>query len=161
MPKGQDEATRRRRLNRGCCPTHGIGLAQIGVAYRGGKPTGVEVGCPRKDCDFTSDAFPGSEIWDGLHTTSDIERIYDRLPLPIAQVLKDAQAWRAHQRNHRDQSAEDELRNLQQSVDVLDRWETNQDPDYRASDVALVFARAPNPTAPKKGALRLVEDEDE
>ena len=94
---------------------------------------------------------------------SKLTRIYDQLPLPIAQVLRDAQAWRAHQRNHRDECAETELRNLQQSVDVLDRWEANQDPDYRASDAALVFARAPKLKVHQDGVdyLRLLTVEDD
>lgn len=87
--------------------------------------------------------------------TSKVKRIYDRLPLQVAQVLRDAQAWRAHRRNHRDSCAETELRNLQQSVDELDRWEAEQDPDYRASDVAVVVARSTNHNVPKTD-LKLV-----
>ena len=45
----QDELTRRRRLNNGTCPTHGVGLAQV----THNDETGEElVECPRRDCEF-------------------------------------------------------------------------------------------------------------
>ena len=59
------------------------------------------------------------------------DKLYDRLPLEVAQVLRDAEAWRAHQRNHRDACAESALLALQESVDALGEWESTQERDDR------------------------------
>lgn len=50
------------RLSRGCCPEHGIGLIQVGVAYRGRRPApyGAIGGCPRGDCSFSIVIEPGT-----------------------------------------------------------------------------------------------------
>jgi hypothetical protein len=53
---------------RGACPTHGISLCQTGVVRDdSGIPIGDMVGCPRKDCDFETEAFPGSKFWKAIH----------------------------------------------------------------------------------------------
>ena len=51
---GQSEAARNARLDRGCCPTHGIGMSQIaGWWYPlDGSPFTL-VSCDRNDCDVT------------------------------------------------------------------------------------------------------------
>ena len=59
----QSEFTRKRRLSKGNCPTHGIGLVQIGVAYRNDIPAGDVVACPRKDCNFVMEVFPECKIF--------------------------------------------------------------------------------------------------
>jgi len=61
--KGQDELTRRRRLVKGRCPTHGISLKQIGIAHDGRAPIGPFLVCPRRDCDFCVAAKPGSMLY--------------------------------------------------------------------------------------------------
>lgn len=43
----QTSADRTKRINKGCCPIHGIGMAQVGVT-RDRKYAIVE--CPRRDC---------------------------------------------------------------------------------------------------------------
>lgn len=61
--KKQDELTRRRRLNRGCCPTHGTPLVQCGLAYNeSNEVIGLKVKCPRKDCSFVKDVKDGSKL---------------------------------------------------------------------------------------------------
>lgn len=63
----QSELTRRRRLMRGCCPTHGIGLTQTDVRRDdSGIPIGDVVACPRRDCDFETDVFPDTKLWKAL-----------------------------------------------------------------------------------------------
>ena len=64
----QSELTRRRRLMRGACPTHGIALVQCGVALdEYGEPCGPRVECPRRDCDFEVNAPRGSKLYRALH----------------------------------------------------------------------------------------------
>lgn len=59
----QDELSKRRRLNKGQCPTHGVHLQQEGVATSSeGIPYGDVMGCPRRDCDFTVEVTPGSRL---------------------------------------------------------------------------------------------------
>lgn len=55
------------------------------------------------------------------------DRLYDVLPLPIAQVLRDVARWRADVLAGRNECAVTELRNLAQSADELDRWEAEQE----------------------------------
>lgn len=70
--KRQDDLTRRRRLNRGACPTHGVGLMQTGVATNMlGVPVGDIVSCPRKGCDFWTEVFPDTKLWKALHDEVD------------------------------------------------------------------------------------------
>ena len=64
--RGQDELTRRRRLARGNCPTHGVGLVQIGVVPVDGVPR-PQVACPRSDCSFSTVPEPGTALWKALH----------------------------------------------------------------------------------------------
>lgn len=60
----QSEFTRWRRLQEGRCPTHGIGMSQVGVD----EEVGPVEGCDRDDCDFAvfhldrrpEDAVPGA-----------------------------------------------------------------------------------------------------
>lgn len=54
----QDEFTRYRRLSRGCCPTHGISMTQIGVDQDNGEDI---VHCPRNDCNFVYQVPSGSK----------------------------------------------------------------------------------------------------
>lgn len=59
----QDDLARQRRLNKGCCPTHGIMLTQCGLAYNEHHEViGVRVECPRKDCDFVKDVRRGTKL---------------------------------------------------------------------------------------------------
>lgn len=53
----QDEVTRRRRLNRGCCPSHGCALAAMDY-----NPETEEylVECPRGGCTFKDWVLKGS-----------------------------------------------------------------------------------------------------
>lgn len=52
--KGQSEAAQNARLDRGCCPIHGIGMSQIaGWWYPLDEPPFTLVSCDRKDCDVT------------------------------------------------------------------------------------------------------------
>ena len=94
-------------------------------------------------------------------------RTFDRLPLQVAQVLHDAQVWRSHQRNHRDTCAESALYALQESVDVLEDWLAEVDPDYRVGEsMELTVARSPSqtepePPLPKPPHLYVVRDDDD
>jgi hypothetical protein len=66
----QDDLSRRRRLNRGACPTHGVGLMQTGVAVnKYGIPYGDVVSCPRKDCDYWTEVRPGTKLWLALRSS--------------------------------------------------------------------------------------------
>lgn len=70
MKSKQDDLTRRRRLNRGACPTHGVGLIQTGVATNAqGIPFGDTVACPRKDCDYWTEVRPGTRLWEVLRSS--------------------------------------------------------------------------------------------
>lgn len=63
----QDDMARRRRMLRGCCPTHGIGLVQTGVDVDDKtEETLPVVECPRQDCDFKAVPKPGTTLWKGL-----------------------------------------------------------------------------------------------
>lgn len=55
---GQSDFARAKRIVRGACPTHGIELQQS--QFFDGKGTFI---CPRKDCDYTVEVKPGSELW--------------------------------------------------------------------------------------------------
>jgi hypothetical protein len=57
----------RRRLHKGCCPTHGIPLVQVGVAHdQNGRPYADEVACPVESCSFKTVSAPGSTLWKAL-----------------------------------------------------------------------------------------------
>lgn len=60
----QDEVTRRRRLNAGLCPTHGLDLSQVGV---NATQTAPIVGCPRQDCGFEIEVVEGTALAKALH----------------------------------------------------------------------------------------------
>lgn len=60
--RGQDELTRRRRLNEGNCPTHGIPLHQD-VPYASGGLVYARFYCPRRDCVFQQHYEEGSKVW--------------------------------------------------------------------------------------------------
>lgn len=47
----QSHAHRSKRLSEGCCPIHGIGLAQVGLSEVNGHSRFLAE-CPRKDCDI-------------------------------------------------------------------------------------------------------------
>lgn len=50
---GQSRAAQDARLDRGCCPIHGIATYQIGGWFEmQGSEAFTIVECPRKDCDF-------------------------------------------------------------------------------------------------------------
>jgi len=55
---GQDDLTRRRRLNEGRCLTHGCKLCQVMSVGSGA----LRVGCPRLDCNFQTDVIDGSKL---------------------------------------------------------------------------------------------------
>ncbi len=60
--RGQDDLTRRRRLNGGLCPTHGIPLQYTTI----GSATKVQVFCPRDDCDFEAYVTGESKVWKAM-----------------------------------------------------------------------------------------------
>lgn len=60
--RGQDELTRRRRLNEGNCPTHGIALFQD-IPYVSGGCVRAKFYCPRRDCSFEQHFEYGSKLW--------------------------------------------------------------------------------------------------
>lgn len=61
--KGQSEAARNARLDRGCCPTHGIGMSQIaGWWYPLDEPPFTLVSCDRNDCDIICKATGPDEV---------------------------------------------------------------------------------------------------
>ena len=64
MPRrrGQDELTRRRRLNDGGCPTHGICL-HMGVPYEIDGVVHAEFYCPRSDCSFRRQYSETEKVW--------------------------------------------------------------------------------------------------
>jgi hypothetical protein len=66
---GQSVASRRARLDRGCCPVHGIGMSQVFFWFKrcGGKLDGLDVtvvGCPRKDCRIEAFAASCDGPWE-------------------------------------------------------------------------------------------------
>jgi hypothetical protein len=64
----QDELSRRRRLNRGLCPTHGVVLLPDSIAYdKNGVPYGETVRCSRQDCDWWIEVRPGTKLWEALY----------------------------------------------------------------------------------------------
>lgn len=68
MKPRQDEISRRRRLNKGQCPTHGVSLVQTGVATdKHGVSFGDVVSCPRKDCGYWTEVRPETKLWEALH----------------------------------------------------------------------------------------------
>jgi hypothetical protein len=64
----QDDLSRRRRLNNGCCPTHGIPLVSDRLVWRNGHPVAEEINCPRRDCDFRLEVGPdrNAKVWSAL-----------------------------------------------------------------------------------------------
>lgn len=58
MPRGQTAEMQAERLQRGCCPIHGLAMYQVGRWYEpmDGRPTYTIVGCPRQDCGVTAKA---------------------------------------------------------------------------------------------------------
>jgi hypothetical protein len=63
----QDDLTRQRRLNEGCCPTHGIALVQVGIDVDSrGNPTGALVACPRGDCTFQTVPRKGTKLYEAV-----------------------------------------------------------------------------------------------
>ena len=68
----QDELSRRRRLNRGACPTHGIRLAVEAYLFsEQDEPYAAKVGCPRRDCSFARVVDFGSKIAEVLNLNAD------------------------------------------------------------------------------------------
>lgn len=67
--KGQDDLSRRRRLNEGRCPTHGTGLIQTGIWHdtvKGTEEAGPVVECPRNDCEFRLKVKSGTKTYHAL-----------------------------------------------------------------------------------------------
>ena len=63
--KRQDDLSRRRRLNKGQCPTHGLALTQDGVWQDDGD-AGPVVSCPRSDCGFQMKVRQGTKLYKAL-----------------------------------------------------------------------------------------------
>ena len=63
--KGQDDLTRRRRLNDGTCPTHGVHLLVRDHWEREGSRF-IMVECPRCDCKFRQTVGQGTKVWDAV-----------------------------------------------------------------------------------------------
>jgi hypothetical protein len=65
--KGQSVKIRRQRLEKGCCPTHGLSMSQIKGWYQ---PTSGRqytiVGCPRGDCRIRAKAYDVDGPWELL-----------------------------------------------------------------------------------------------
>ena len=87
--KGQSPAAQAQRLDRGCCPVHGIGMSQIDSWFVDEQGRHVTVGADgRKDCDirvtmsnrdeivevFTTDTYPGL-IPDYIWKDMELERL--------------------------------------------------------------------------------------
>lgn len=64
-------------------------------------------------------------------------RLYDRLPLEVAQVIRDVQEWRSHVLNSRDECATAALRSLAESADALDAWEREQERGARVPAIPM------------------------
>lgn len=65
--KKQSVKDRRERVEKGCCPTHGLWMSQIDGWYR--LKSGEEytvVGCPRKDCRIRAKAYSPDGPWELL-----------------------------------------------------------------------------------------------
>jgi hypothetical protein len=63
----QDDVTRRRRLDAGRCPTHGLALTQVGIELDDfGDPCGDRVECPRRGCSFVTTARRGTKLYKAL-----------------------------------------------------------------------------------------------
>lgn len=60
---GQHDLVRQARLNEGCCPTHGIDLAQVA----GSTVEDGVLGCPRFDCDFEIVPKRGTKLYKFLY----------------------------------------------------------------------------------------------
>jgi hypothetical protein len=62
--KRQGVRDRKERLSRGCCPTNGLFMTQIGGWYQPkvGRQYTV-VGCPRKNCRIRAKAFSFEGPW--------------------------------------------------------------------------------------------------
>lgn len=56
--RGQDDLTRQKRLNTGCCPVHGIPLI-MGETLANDQV----FDCPRADCDFEIVPKPGTKCY--------------------------------------------------------------------------------------------------
>lgn len=76
--KGQSAAARAARLDRGCCPIHGLPLGQITRYFE--TPEGVAFAfadCPRRDCDVICKGF---SAWGPFEEVSP-----DNLPAEVVQ----------------------------------------------------------------------------
>lgn len=67
IKRGQDEATKEARLNRGLCPTHGSILVPESVVWEKGEPVGDLLKCSRKDCTFLVECRPKTKLWRAIH----------------------------------------------------------------------------------------------
>ena len=65
--KGQNVKIRRQRLEKGCCPTHGLWMSQIDGWYKpdSGRKYTI-VGCPREDCRIRAKAYDVDGPWELL-----------------------------------------------------------------------------------------------
>lgn len=60
--KGQDELTRRARLNEGGCPQHATPL-QVDDCWEQDGKRGASAYCPRRDCVYTVTIKEGTKVW--------------------------------------------------------------------------------------------------
>ena len=76
--KGQSEAAQNARLDRGCCPIHGIGMGQIaGWWHPLDGPSFTLVACGRKDCDVICKASGPEEIMSAPLTEAELQALDD------------------------------------------------------------------------------------
>jgi hypothetical protein len=72
--KGQSVKIRRQRLEKGCCPTHGLWMSQIDGWYQ---PTSGRqytiVSCPREDCRIRAKAYDVDGPWELLGANEEPE----------------------------------------------------------------------------------------
>jgi len=72
--KRQSVKIRRQRLDKGCCPTHGLRMSQIDGWYQpaSGRQYTI-VGCPRKDCRIRAKAYDVDGPWELLGANEEPE----------------------------------------------------------------------------------------
>lgn len=75
---GQSEAAQNARLDRGCCPIHGLGMSQMaGWWYPLDGPSFTLVECPRGDCDVICKASGPTKILGAPLTEAEVDELPD------------------------------------------------------------------------------------